>query len=557
MKPEQTSSCAVFRTIAQTSYYEWPAYDSTPLYDRSSLDGFEADVRTVSEAWFGHEAHESVERFVCHLPLAYIDFRPHDRYTNSTQYEMSQLVRVFLLKQLHGWSHETSLVEYLQQRSSLCQRLGFETVPDQSTLWRSWHRRFTAGLRETVETAANTILIKADRAGVSVPREPPNARARHETNEECTLDDRTVLDRAEEITDHVGRLVFPAFSLDRGEGCEIHENAFWDLQTYLSLRENLAANEGARSFVYESERERTPLGHAHREHLRNLGVEEIREMYRQAIGRLIDRMAETKEFYRAGIVAIDTTEADPFTGDRRGYEDEIIGTKEDSDEYAYQWATVQLVGNAVPLVLDARPVRKGDTRREIVEDLLDTAENLVHVDKVLMDREFDSQHVLEAIAIRGLNYVVPKRMRTSEKAQARRLLRRDEDHYVTDRGLHLENNKWHETTLVYRRKENSDRTDHRQYSVFMTNAHPGGVREYDYRWEIESGYKSIKRFMAATTSKNFVLRFFYFAFACLLYSIWRAVDFLVQIRLTGGHERSPIVTADNTLTLLKKETGIG
>jgi len=64
--------------------------------------------------------------------------------------------------------------------------------------------------------------------------------------------------------------------------------------------------------------------------------------------------------------------------------------------------------------------------------------------------------------------------------------------------------------------------------------------------------------MAATTSKDFGLRFFYFAFACLLYSIWRAVDLLVQVELTGEYEHSPIVTAfDNTLTLLKKETGIG
>jgi IS4 transposase len=91
----------------------------------------------------------------------------------------------------------------------------------------------------------------------------------------------------------------------------------------------------------------------------------------------------------------------------------------------------------------------------------------------------------------------------------------------------------------------------------MTNAHPGAVREYDYRWEIESGYKSIKRLMAATTSKNFVLRFFYFAFACLLYSIWRAVDLLVQVALTDEYEHSPLVTAQNTLTLLQKQTGIG
>ena len=51
-----------------------------------------------------------------------------------------------------------------------------------------------------------------------------------------------------------------------------------------------------------------------------------------------------------------------------------------TDEYVYQWAIVQLVGNAVPLVLDARPVRKGESRKEIVKDLLDCAEDLVHVD---------------------------------------------------------------------------------------------------------------------------------------------------------------------------------
>ena len=121
----------------------------------------------------------------------------------------------------------------------------------------------------------------------------------------------------------------------------------------------------------------------------------------------------------------------------------------------------------------------------------------------------------------------------------------------------MDDNEWHSTTLIYRRKENSEHDDHRQYSVFITNRGSGQLTEYGYRWEIESGYKSIKRFMAATTSKDFGLRFFYFAFACLLYSIWRAVDLLVQVKLTGEYEHSPIVTADNTLTLLKKETGIG
>jgi len=312
---------------------------------------------------------------------------------------MDTLFGVFILKECHGWEHETALIEYLECLPALCEQLGLESLPNQSTLWRSWHERFTAELRGTVETVARTILIKPQNAGVAVPREPERHLPSHgDEEDESDLDEQAVLDEAATVTEHVSHVVFPAFSLDRGEGCEIHETAYWILQTYLGLRENLAANEGARSFTYELTRERTPLGHSHREHIRDLSIAEIREMYRQAVNRLLSEVAETEEFFRAGIIAIDITEADPFTGDRTGHEDEIIGTKEKTDEYAYQWATVQLVGNAVPIVLDARPVRKGESRLEIVEDLLNSAEELVHVDNVLMDREFDSQHVLEMLS---------------------------------------------------------------------------------------------------------------------------------------------------------------
>lgn len=555
--PTQISRREVFRAIAAKSYREWPIYDSTPLYDQSSLAALEKDVRTVAKVWFDHNSHEFVEYFVADLPLAYFDFEAHDCYTGSPDYEMKHLVRAFALKDLHGWNHESPLAEYLYQYPLLCERLGFETIPDQSTLWRTWHQRFTPDLRETITTVARTVLILADRAGIPVPREPPEQSFPQEQSNDEAPTQQEILSRTEEITERVSEFVSPAFSLNRGEGCEIHQNAFWELQTHLGLHENLAANEGARSFLYESTRDRTPLGHNHRARLRELSVGKIRKMYREAVGRIVDRLGATDAFHRAGLVAIDITEEDSFTGNREGHENEIIGTKEKNTEYAYQWATVQLVGNAVPLVLDARPIKKGETRQEIIEDLLDSAQSLLHVDGVLMDREFDSQHLLESIAQRGLTYVVPKRMYTSERAQAKRLLNRDQDYYTTERGLHLGKNEWHETTFVYKRNPSSERTDYSQYAVFMTNAPAGAVREYSYRWEIESGYKSIKRFMAATTSKDFVLRFFYFAFACLLYSIWRAVDLLVQVALTDEYEHSPVVTAQNTLTLLQKRTGVG
>jgi len=110
----------------------------------------------------------------------------------------------------------------------------------------------------------------------------------------------------------------------------------------------------------------------------------------------------------------------------------------------------------------------------------------------------------------------------------------------------LGKHEWHETTLIYRRKENSERDDHRQYSVFMANRGSGHLTEYGYRWEIESRDRSIERFMTATTSKNFGRRFFHVAFACLLYSIRRAVGRSgrlaehVRERPQGGTERSAL-----------------
>ncbi|QCS44922.1 transposase (plasmid) [Natrinema versiforme] len=134
----------VFRQIARQSDADWPVYDSTPLYNRASLTALESDVRIVTQTWFRHDDHTSVEQFVCSLPLAYFKFSTHDHYAGPTSYGMVSLFRVFMLKDCYGWDHETALVEYLNRYPVLCDQLGLETVPDQSTLWRSWNKRFTA-----------------------------------------------------------------------------------------------------------------------------------------------------------------------------------------------------------------------------------------------------------------------------------------------------------------------------------------------------------------------------------------------------------------------------
>ena len=49
----------------------------------------------------------------------------------------------------------------------------------------------------------------------------------------------------------------------------------------------------------------------------------------------------------------------------------------------------------------------------------------------------------------------------------------------------------------------------------------------------------------------------YFMLACLLYSTWSAIDVVVQVVLTGRFERSPAVTVNTVLILLKKYARVG
>jgi hypothetical protein len=67
------------------------------------------------------------------------------------------------------------------------------------------------------------------------------------------------------MTDHSSYVVFPAFSLDRGDAVISTRTP---TGSYFGPQGRMTANEGARSLVSESSKDRTPLGHDHREYIR-------------------------------------------------------------------------------------------------------------------------------------------------------------------------------------------------------------------------------------------------------------------------------------------------
>jgi len=100
----------------------------------------------------------------------------------------------------------------------------------------------------------------------------------------------------------------------------------------------------------------------------------------------------------------------------------ILGYKD--GEVYYHWASIQIVGYDIPLVLDTMPVKRGMKRADIVDSLLGNALDLVDdIELVMMDREFDSEGVKNACDKHGVYYLNGARKHESEKATCARLRR--------------------------------------------------------------------------------------------------------------------------------------
>lgn len=160
----------------------------------------------------------------------------------------------------------------------------------------------------------------------------------------------------------------------------------------------LIAESGADSFYVDSTRNRTPFGSTHRWQIRKLSIEEMRRQHRQTTKRLIEQARRNGGLVGKLWAAIDVTKESPFTGELDTDEDGnivepyILGRR--GGNYYHQWASIQIVGHDVPIVLDGLPKKRGITKDEIVDELLDHATEMVDdIDLVMMDREFDSDPV--------------------------------------------------------------------------------------------------------------------------------------------------------------------
>jgi len=460
------------------------------------------------------------------------------------------IVRLFIYREITGDSYRK-----LSQYPELADVFGLERIPGESVLSRTWRNRFNGTVQKFITTASHYLVKEVHDDGLSVPAVRPKAEVLTPERDRIpeTNGNQTEIGDAftDEVVHRTTRLArehgFGGFDSGRAENATYDDTQFFELQTFMGMV-GCGTAQGASRFQVHRGEEYGPHGDTHLRTLKQFAPAELITGFDQACDRLLSAIASEASFRRPVTAAIDITTI-PYYGD---VEEMPMVSGLTPEDRAFKFATLSIVGRNIPLVLAVEPVRESSAWDEnpsnqvhrTVGRLVRRAKEHAQIETVLCDREFDSMRVYQTLSNLGVNYLIPKRISSTEQEAIETMAHDNHEVAVESAVVDVESGS-HPMRFLYVPSTKGDGT-----AVFATNLRVGPdeaetfCRRYSRRWQIENEYKSIKHdFLAKTSSKDYRVRLFYFVFAVLLYNIWRLTDFLLKASVDGEMDYAPVLTA--------------
>lgn len=212
---------------------------------------------------------------------------------------------------------------------------------------------------------------------------------------------------------------FDGFNSGRAANATYDDTQFAELQTFMGMV-GCGTPQGANRFQYRYGLDSGPHGDTHLRAVKQFEPDALVEGFDAATERLITVIESEASFRRPVTTAIDITTI-PYYGDLEGIS-MISGTK-DKEVRAFKFATLSIIGQNIPLVLGVEPIWESsewdknppNEIHRVVRRLVTRAQKHVPIETVLCDREFDSWQVFQTFSNLGVNYLIPKRINSTER----------------------------------------------------------------------------------------------------------------------------------------------
>jgi len=581
--------------------------------------------RLVAQAATLFDVTDNVSRVIRDLTFPLDEL--HDEYdiTSSKTFEFESMLRLYLYKEVTGMD-QAEVTDRMQKWQHLRNKFGFERAPTQQALSYTKRRRFSYDLRELISDLADDIreIAQGDEKYFSEVQSPDRNPSPQEVADSSTPIHHYVDDHAPDVISTALDEVCPAFDTGRRHNAVHADEKVWEHQLTMSLAGRAGTRSAFRTF--NKFRENSLHNDTHVRAVKKLATPEsyqytfedftsdrkpipdwrriadtVNPQFTSAIDNLLDIIRPSEVFSEPLVAAIDTVRipysvtpykgeddeepddepivVDEKTGATRVPKDEypemVNGRK--GDGYAYEYATLTVVGRNDPIILAVEPVRhhskwEGESGEsvpwvEIVDRLMEQATDLVDIHLVMADKEFENHEVAHILDQKhDVDYLMPKTKNSKDLKEEVEVVRYDPTlkSRVVPHSLYLDGNRTryidtesdetvgedgysHDVNFMYVPAEREDwiftEAKDVKYTVFTTNRDdvaavnaPGFVDRYSKRWDVEIEYKMIQPMIPSIASKDYRMRYFSFAFSCMLYNVWRLVDHSLKVLVSEAYE---------------------
>jgi len=341
--------------------------------------------------------------------------------------------------------------------------------------------------------------------------------------------------------DLVQKVVVPNLKLKTHHNCKYSYNDFFKLLTYAGINNGCA--EGSANNLNFYSGDGCPNGDTLLYHLKKFDTSELLESYEKITDQIIV-MAKNRGLLNGPVdCAIDFTD-ELYYGDRS--DPMVVGTKpQKGTSKAYRFATLTIIEKDCRLTIRALPVNENTSKHDVVADLIKYAKERVEIGVLCIDRGFYSVDVFTTLNDLGVKYVIPAVQNPRVVWQ----MRGQQPPKIIP--ITIENAKKKSITvnLVVVLDDDMEKRG------FVTNMdldrmHTRKISKlYSKRWGIETAYRVKKDFRPKTTSKNYVIRLFYFLLSVCLYNLWELVNVILAL-VKRIDPKTPLIAAKLFGTIL-------
>jgi putative transposase len=310
------------------------------------------------------------------------------------------------------------------------------------------------------------------------------------------------------------------------------------------------------SKTYKLQNSKAPSADTILYHLNKFGdIEEIENLFYKVFDKIFEiAKRENKLLNRIKVdVAIDLTDQ-LYYGDKNDFM--VCETKpQKGTTHCFRFATINIVVAGKRFTLLALPMHKFTTKEEVVEKLINYAKSKVSIRYVFIDRGFFNVKILRLLFNLKVKFLMP----AVQNRAIKQLVKKYEGKFCkiidyTMKGLkdHVKGEGERKTVTFKLVLIDDKQGIKRTWATNLVVCEPTAnylFQWYGKRWGIETSYRVKGDFRARTTSKNYLIRLFYFMFSVCLYNLWILANLIIGI-IFGYTSAKPLVTAKFFGTML-------